>query len=138
MPRGGARPGAGRKPDPNSKAARKRARRAALEAAGGHAPSGQKTVAAPRGWPFGTQEPPAEVASEVVDPDLTPLDFALQVMRDPGQPMQTRLAAMAQALPYCHAKKGDEGKKAAKQAAAEAVQSKFSRAAPPRLVSNRG
>ena len=41
-------------------------------------------------------------------------------------------------LPYVHSKKGEGGKKDAKQAAAKAVASKFAGMAPPQLVVNNG
>lgn len=40
------------------------------------------------------------------------------------------------AAPYCHAKKGESGKKEQKDEAAKKVASRFSPAAPPKLVVN--
>lgn len=146
MASGGTRLGSGRKADPNSKRGQARARKGASPALPPpakdepktRAPRGGKLPDAPAGWPFGTTEPPPEVADEVVDPTLSPLDFALKVMRDPAVPLATRLAAMAQALPYCHTKKGEGGKKSGQEVAAKTTATgRFGPGAPPRLVASR-
>ena len=71
------------------------------------------------------------------DPNMTPLDFILSIVRDPTEDMDTRLRAAAIAAPFCHAKAGEKGKKdERKDAAAKASMGKFmTPAAPMRLVS---
>ena len=142
MPRGGARPGAGRKPKerpPGEAVPAKKARKPAASA-GGFAPAGQKLPDAPQSWPFGTEPaepPPAPPATDTAD--LTPLDYFLGLMRDPCQDEKLRFQAAAQALPYMHPKKGGAGKKAEKQDEANKVASKFgARPAPLKVVGGRG
>ena len=68
-----------------------------------------------------------------------PLEFLKSVMNDRGEDIDTRKDAAKAMLPYLHSKKGEGGKKDAKQAAAKAVASKFMGMAPPQLiVNNRG
>jgi hypothetical protein len=123
MPRGGARPGAGRKPSKSK-----------VEKPPKVDKDGFKTD---ESWPFGQvrpEEPPPP-------PDLsalTPLDYLLEVMRDPLEEKPRRLQAASLAAPYCHAKKGEGGKKDAKDAAAKQVASRFAPAAPPKLVAAGG
>ncbi|MBF6631818.1 MAG: terminase small subunit [Comamonas sp.] len=96
---------------------------------------GMQTAAAPVNWPFGqkTPEPDPDLS------DMTPLDFLLQVMRDPKQAEARRMQAATIAAPYVHPKAEEKGKKAAKQEAAAAAGSKFVRpAAPPRLAAAGG
>jgi phage terminase small subunit len=45
-----------------------------------------------------------------------------------------RMQAATLAAPYCHPKKGEAGKKEEKAAAAKKIASRFSPAAPPKLV----
>lgn len=136
MPRGGARPGAGRKPKeraPGEAAPAKKPRKAAAPAAG-FAPAGEKLPGAPEGWPFGT-EAPAAVPAVVDTAELTPLDYFLNLMRDPGADEKLRFQAAAQALPYMHPKKSEVGKKEQKQEAAEKTASKFAgRPAPLKAI----
>jgi hypothetical protein len=142
MPRGGARPGAGRKPKeraPGEAAPAKKTRKAAVPVA--HAPAGEKLPGTPESWPFGTQPAAAPAAPEapVVPADLTPLDYFLGLMRDPFADEKLRFQAAAQALPYMHPKKGESGKKEEKQDAAAKVASKFgARPAPLKVVGGRG
>lgn len=121
MPRGGARPGAGRK---------------STKPAAAKAPAvdkdGFKTDAS---WPFG-QMRPAEPPPEPSLSELSPLDYLLSVMRDEEQEVPRRLQAASLAAPYVHAKKGEGGKKDAKADAAKKVASKFSPTAAPKLVVN--
>lgn len=136
MPRGGARPGAGRKPKiraPGEAAPAKRSRKAAAPASG-FAPAGEKLPGAPASWPFGTEAPAAP--PPVVDTaELTPLDYFLSLMRDPLADEKLRFQAAAQALPYMHPKKGEAGKKAEKQDEANKVASKFgARPAPLKAI----
>lgn len=123
MPRGGFRPGAGRKP------------KAPVETKpNGHTGvDGFKTEDAPPGWPFGQDKPATEPSG-----DLSPLDFLLKVMRDENEDKGRRMQAAIQAAPYLHAKKGEAGKKEQKQKAAEKVAGRFSASEPPKLVAAGG
>lgn len=143
MPRGGARPGAGRKPKeraPGEVAPAKKRRTAAAPVAG-YAPAGEKLPGTPASWPFGTEAPaaPATAPAAADTSNLTPLDYFLTLMRDQSQDEKLRFQAAAQALPYMHPKKGESGKKEEKQGAAEKVASKFgARPAPLKVVGGRG
>jgi hypothetical protein len=108
MSRGGARPGAGRKPDPNS--ARSRAKAAkATNSIGLTAPDGAKVAAAPDSWPFGTRPPVADPAAPPAPPPValtgneTPLEAMLKIMRESSDD-RTRLQAAVAAAPYVHGK----------------------------------
>lgn len=130
MPRGGSRPGAGRK--------RKTA--PATPVAGPVVDSeGFKTEAAPPGWPFG-KEPPAAPAPPEDLSNLMPLDYLLQVMRDAEEDKGRRMQAATLAAPYCHPKKGEVSKKAEAQDKAKAAAStgRFGRRQPPKLVAAGG
>jgi len=154
MPRGGARPGAGRprkNPDaPAKPAAKKKAAAKKAIGRGLTQPNGEKSPDAPPGWPFGTQPPaPPVAAPPAVDPDsddgltdeqragLSPLDYLLAVMRSPQASKSARLQAAVQAAPYVHAKPAPVGKKEAKNEAARKA-SRFAPAAPPRLAAAGG
>lgn len=133
MPRGGARPGAGRKPS-KPKAEPKKA----APAKAGHTDAaGQKTADAPEGWPFGTQ-PPAPPPKPQDLSALTPLDYLLSLVRDGEADAKVRMQAAALAAPYVHAKPAPAGKKDAQKAEAGKVASRFSAAAPPKLVAAGG
>lgn len=67
-----------------------------------------------------------------------PLEFLKSVMNDRAEDIDTRKDAAKAMLPYLHSKKGEGGKKDAKQAAAKAVASKFMGMAPPQLIVNNG
>ncbi|MDA8521990.1 terminase small subunit [Acidovorax sp. NCPPB 4044] len=133
MPRGGARPGAGRPkksapadvPKPAA-AAKKRPASKKTEAPPLDA-EGYKTDA---NWPFGQERPLAPPPPKDLS-DLTPLDFLLEVMRDETEERRTRIQAAQLAAPYVHAKKGEAGKKEEKQDAAKKVASRFTAGAPP-------
>lgn len=121
MPRGGLRPGAGRKADPNSKRQQKAAGRAAKPV---------KAIA-----------PVVEKAPTEPEPDLsdlTPLAYLLQVVRNPKAEDRTRIQAASIAAPYVHTKKGEGGKKDQQSAAAKKVAGRFAAAAPPRLAAAGG
>jgi hypothetical protein len=140
MPRGGARPGAGRKPkNPEAHAAKKQA-----EAAQAHAPAGKKLPGTPASWPFGTEEPAAVQPAPVPNaaaPDLselTPLEYLLSVVRDAKYDERTRIQAASIAAPFVHAKPAPVGKKEGRDAAAKTVASRFSTGAPPKLVAAGG
>ena len=106
MPRGGFRPGAGRKK--------------ALPKAEARPVVLQPTLEAP--------------ASEVVVSGRTPLDYMLFVMNDPGADERLRAQMAVAAAPYLHPKMGEGGKKDLKQdAAKKAASGKFKAAVAPPL-----
>lgn len=133
MPRGGARPNAGRKPKPKP------------AAAGFTDKQGQKRADAPAGWPFGTEPPvappppPAEPPRPVIDRGTTSMEFLQSVMRDENEDMRNRMQAARDLLAYEHAKKGAAGKKEeANEKAKRAAANKYASAAPPlRVVNNK-
>jgi len=140
MPRGGARPGAGRKPNPDS--ARQRALAKAAAPAGGTLPDGTRAPGAPANWPFGTVTPSAEVdEAPIAAPEKPPesaLSFLQSIYRDVARPEKERVFAAIQALPFETAKPAPVGKKAAQdEAARSAGPSKFGAMQAPRLVSSR-
>lgn len=112
MPRGGSRPGAGRKPKAKPQDAP--AAKPVVDAAG------FKTDAAPDNWPFG-KEPPKEPDPPEDLSKLTPLEFLLKVMRDEGEDKGRRMQAASLAAPYCHPKKGESTKKAEAEEKAKAA-----------------
>ena len=133
MPRGGARPGAGR---PRKTQAEKPAKEKPAAKAG-FSEDGKKSESAPKGWPFGTEDQEPEAAPDLSD--LTPLDFILAVMRNPEESKSLRLQAATLAAPYCHAKKGEGGKKDEKaDRAKKAAGGRFASATPPKLVASGG
>lgn len=80
---------------------------------------------------------------EINLPDLSkmysdPLDFLKAVMNDAGEDLRYRVDAAKALMPFIHQRKGEGGKKEAKQEAAEKVASRFSAAAPPRLIAMGG
>lgn len=153
MPRGGARPGAGRprkNPEPAAQPAKIKAKAKKPAADRGLTlPNGRKSPDAPPGWPFGTLPP--EQPATPPDPDaddgltdeeragLEPLDYLLAVMRSPRASKSARLQAAIQAAPYMHAKPAPLAKKAGKaEEAKKAGAGKFGASAPPRLAANGG
>ena len=158
MPRGGSRPGAGRKPDPNSKRQQALAAKATKPrpskgsaqpkaTSGLTLPDGSKAPGTPADWPFGTQaaeEPVAPPPTSVPDADdgltdeqragLTPLEYMLAVMRSSKAAPAVRMTAAVQAAPYVHAKIAPAGKKEGKHDQAKQVASRFAPAAPPKLA----
>ena len=133
MPRGGARPGAGRpkKQPEEAKPSKKAPAKAAPPQVDANGYKGDPK------WPFGKQppqepEPPPDLSS------LMPLDYLLEVMRDHTEERGRRMQAATLAAPYCHPKKGEAGKKEEKAAAAKKIASRFSPAAPPKLVAANG
>lgn len=133
MPRGGARPGAGRpkKQPEEAKPSKKAPAKAAPPQVDAN---GYKDD--PK-WPFGKQ-PPQEPEPPPDLSNLMPLDYLLEVMRDPMEERGRRMQAATLAAPYCHPKKGEAGKKEEKAAAAKKIASRFSPAAPPKLVAANG
>lgn len=67
-----------------------------------------------------------------------PADFLRAVMNDTMTDVKTRTDAAKALMPFEHARKGEGGKKEAKQDAAEKVASRFSAGAPPRLAAAGG
>lgn len=67
-----------------------------------------------------------------------PLKFLMAVMNDAGEEIDVRKDAAKAMLPYIHPKKGETGKKDARNAAAKvaSVASKFGAMTPPKLVVN--
>lgn len=118
MARGGARPGAGRKKDPKNVLIK--AMTSAIK--GGTVP------------PVISPVPPPPTTDEMPDMDLQPLEYLLNIVRNPQKPEDARMRAAALALPFCHAKPGEKGKKEEKRdAAASAASGKFGTPQPPRL-----
>lgn len=161
MPRGGFRPGAGRKPGASAvqsvdkpKAAPRQATKPTAKPVARSAPKtkkekvydkdGIKTKDAPDNWPFGAKPPPAARTEQAAPPkvelsELMPLDFLLEVMRDGEEDKRVRLQAATLAAPYCHPKKGESSKKDEAAAKAKAAGAgKFSRREPPKLVAAGG
>lgn len=78
------------------------------------------------------------VAQSVAGSFDDPLKFLMAVMNDAGEEIDVRKDAAKAMLPYIHPKKGETGKKEARNAAAKAASgaSKFGAMAPPKLVVN--
>lgn len=140
MPRGGARPGAGRPKKPESEKAQRNKPAAKKAAGAGFSPAGVKGADAPANWPFGAQPPapppegkPDEPADDQpVISAATPLEFLLEVMKSDAVKLPVRMQAAAIAAPFLHAKPAPKGKKdEAAERAAAAGASKFGRKAPP-------
>ena len=143
MARGGSRPGAGRPkktppvvPAADAPAAvpRKYKRRAAPSVDA----DGFKPEDAPSTWPFGKERS----APPEPEPDLSglmPLDYLLEVMRNPELPPPLRMQAATLAAQYCHAKPAP--KSAKQEAEAERQKnrsSRFGRRQPPTLTAVQG
>lgn len=81
--------------------------------------------------------PPHLVNNTVKEFD-DPLDFLKSIMNDVTEEIDVRKDAAKAMLPYLHPKKGEGGKKDARNAAAKvaASASKFGAMAPPKLVVN--
>jgi len=76
-------------------------------------------------------------------PDLSkmysdPKDFLKALMNDAGEDMKLRMDAAKTLMPFVHQRKGEGGKKEAKQEAAEKAASRFAPSAPPKLVAAGG
>lgn len=78
------------------------------------------------------------VAPSVAGSFDDPLKFLMAVMNDAAEEIDVRKDAAKAMLPYIHPKKGETGKKDARNAAAKvaAGASKFGAMAPPKLVVN--
>ena len=115
MPRGGYRPGSGRKPG-SSKALEKAAAKDAAEAA---------------------QTIPGDGSESALLEDLDPLTYLTRVMNDPEADPHRRDRATIAAMPFTHARSGADGKKEERSKAAKvAAGGKFAPASAPRLVVN--
>ncbi|CAI2786394.1 terminase small subunit [Serratia ficaria] len=81
--------------------------------------------------------PPPLINNTVKEFD-DPLDFLKSIMNDVTEEIDVRKDAAKAMLPYLHPKKGEGGKKDARNAAAKvaASASKFGAMAPPKLVVN--
>ena len=81
---------------------------------------------------------PQPVAPSVAGSFDDPLKFLMAVMNDAAEEIDVRKDAAKAMLPYIHPKKGETGKKDARNAAAKvaAGASKFGAMAPPKLVVN--
>lgn len=142
MPRGGARPGAGRpKKDPSTKISK--GKKSAKK--GFTAPDGSKSEDAPASWPFGTAPPPEGSQPDPEDgltdeqrSTLSPLDYLLAVMRSPEAAASARMQAAIQAAPYVHGKQAPVSKKDAGKTASGDSSGRFNRRQPPRLVAAGG
>lgn len=82
------------------------------------------------------ESPPTPPSVAVAYDD--PLKFLMAVMNNTGEDIDVRKDAAKAMLPYIHPKKGETGKKDAKNAAAKvaAGAGKFGSMAPPKLVVN--
>jgi phage terminase small subunit len=103
MPRGGPRAGAGRPKGRKSGEGRGRQKRSPPP---GDGPA-QSSKAIPVKGEIVTTTP------FLVPADAQPREFLLSIMRDPELPLGFRRQAAVDALPYCHPKVGELGKKAA-------------------------
>jgi hypothetical protein len=86
----------------------------------------------------GNTPPPVTTVSaegEVVErTNFTPLEYALHVMNDPNAPREQRDRLAIAALPFCHVKRGEGGKKEqVAENAEKAAGGKFGASQPPRL-----
>jgi len=135
MPRGGPRPGAGRKPLSEAEKARARAGRAAKRRPGaskGKAPT-RTSVKPKKAAPPARSARPAVDAVETPPEQLDPLSYMLKVMNNPRATPERRDRMAVAAAPFVHGKVAEKGKKDQRQAGAQvASQGKFSSAAPPR------
>ncbi|WP_338499931.1 hypothetical protein [Delftia tsuruhatensis] len=99
---------------------------------------GFKPEDAPETWPFGKERP----APPEPEPDLSglmPLDYLLEVMRNPKLPAPLRMQAATLAAQYCHPKPAP--KSAKQEAEAERQKnrsSRFGRRQPPTLTAVQG
>lgn len=125
MPRGGARPGAGRKPKPKPESA--------APAAGFTDPAGKRKAGAPAGWPFGEAQPAQKPDAKDQDAHA----FLKSVYSDVAEDMRVRIQAAVAALPYEAAKLAPKGKAGGKETDKPAGPSKFGAMAAPKLVHSR-
>jgi hypothetical protein len=130
MPRGGARLGAGRKPDPEKAEKRAAARAKPAEKAAGVIGAALTALKA-------TAPDAPELPESLTVTYDDPLDFLAAVMNEPKVPLIARQDAAKALMPYKHPKKGETGKKQQAADAAKTSGSRFTAGAPPlRAVSN--
>lgn len=131
MPRGGPRPGAGRPKGSASKGKKASASKADTKKTGSKAKASSREAAPRLSGP-----PPTDrvFEGEVLPANLSPLEYMLGVMNNPNADPDRRDRMAVAAGPYVHGKMGEQGKKAAKDAAAKEVGggSRFASAPPPR------
>jgi hypothetical protein len=147
MPRGGARPGAGRKPDPNSARSRAKAAKAAKsEATGFTLGDGKRAADAPAAWPFGTAPvaPPAPDAPAAPAPERPPepvpedaLAYLQWVYRN-HEDERLRIQAASLALPFEKSKPLPVKGKGDTRGGPAPKTSKFASMAPPKLAAVNG
>jgi hypothetical protein len=152
MPRGGARPGAGRKVDPNSARQKARAAKAAEKSpAGFTSGDGKRTASAPPAWPFGTAPsaapavapaPTEPVATPVAPPAAEPapenaLAYLQWVYRN-HEDERMRMQAAATALPFETSKPLPVKGKGDTRGGPATKVSKFASMAPPKLAAVNG
>jgi phage terminase small subunit len=133
MARGGFRPNAGRRVDPNSA----RQKRIAAKAAKQKEPATKPEVE--QAWPFPSQDKPLEPPADSEKPGsfATPLEYWQHVLEDPNASASAKHAAAYAMAPYVHPRLAPAAKKVeAKERAAKAATGRFTRKAPPRLVVN--
>jgi hypothetical protein len=124
MPRGGARPGAGRKPKQKPAAEALADRTLTL-------PNGQKAPHAPADWPFGTRPPEAEAPASPPK-RLTAREYLSALVNDLEADAKLRLDAAKRLIEFEESKPAPLGKKETKkEAAKQAAGGKFAAAAPP-------
>lgn len=125
MARGGFRPGAGRPVGAKTGVARKpRSTK----------PSKPKIVRERKPKEMKAADLPDDL-KVLCDPNTSPLDFLLTIMRDNEGDTNTRMRAAAIAAPFCHAKAGEKGKKDERKDAAEkAASGKFATPMAPKLA----
>lgn len=108
------------------------------------AQDGQQQAAPPAAMPAHAPTLPVEqeLAKLAELEKLSPLEYLLQVMRNPAVPATLRIMAAKTAAPFVHAKPGETAKPGKKEiqqdAAGQAGAGKFGPRQPPRLVSNGG
>jgi hypothetical protein len=138
MPRGGYRPGAGRRPNPDSANQKRLAARAAKQAAG--APAGEAVPAKDPAWPFGADQ--ALIASEAAAAEIadrktfaSPMEFWQHVLADPSASVSAKQAAAYSLAPYVHPKLAPAAKKEdAKNRSKSAAGGKYAAARAPVLA----
>jgi phage terminase small subunit len=141
MGKGGARPGAGRKPDPNSARQQKLAARLARATQGFTGPDGVRSADAPAEWAFGTKTPAPAATTPAAPPPvvqgdaLTAVALLRRVYQDETEDLKVRLQAAALAAPFESPKLAPITKKEPKPEKA-APSSRFASKAPPKLVVN--
>ena len=127
MPRGGPRPGAGRPKGSGAKGKKESASKADTKKT--KAKGGKVTV-----MPAGPALDDEVLVGEVLPANMSPLEYMLHVMNSRKAEPERRDRMAVAAAPYVHGKMGEQGKKAAKDAAAKEVGggSRFASAPPPR------